>query len=105
MTNAATYTVYQITNNWNRRGDAVNVQETVIGQTSDPVVAYALRESVSKYGEVISSWGQVRDTNGARVRCFDLYVAVVGADVVAAQEADPAFSINLDLFFQGLAAQ
>lgn len=32
-----TYTVYRLTNNWDRRGNAINRQESVIGQTSDPV--------------------------------------------------------------------
>jgi len=99
-----TYTVYRLTNNWGRRGNAINCQESVIGQTSDPVEAYRMKDGVRKYGDVVNVGTAIRDESGAPVRCFDLYVAVVGADVVAAQEADPDFSINLDVFFAGLLA-
>jgi hypothetical protein len=100
------FTVYRVTNNWNRRGQRVNVQETVVSVVDSALKAAKIRSET----EVQSSWGrpltihaEVRDATGAKLSCFDLYSLVVGHDVVAAQEADPDFSINLDTYFRDAA--
>ena len=102
-----TYRVVKIENEWDLRGDPVNVRESVVLATDDIVEAFITRhqeDDRSRWGAADSLSVHVWDVDGKTLDLSECYRFVVGEDVYQANLADDNFSINLDNWIQEQAA-
>ena len=100
-----TFTVYRVTNRWDRRERAIDFVRTPVLTTDDIAKAAKVRkqtEDVSSWGQPLTIHAEVIDAAGRRLSCIDMYRMVIGEETFARQEADPDFRINLDDFFLAL---